>query len=128
MKAFLLVLCGIAGGVIGGMGLGGGTLLIPLLTMGMHLPAELSAELNLLSFVPMSVVTVILHAKKKMIEGRKAIYLIAFASVGAIAAAVTIKFISAEFLRRGFGWFLISIGSLSFLSDIVAHFRKKKGE
>ena len=33
MKIFLYVISGVAGGVIGGMGMGGGTLLIPLLTV-----------------------------------------------------------------------------------------------
>ena len=33
MAFFLFFLCGIAGGVLGGMGMGGGTALIPLLTV-----------------------------------------------------------------------------------------------
>ena len=34
MSVLLLILIGIAGGIIGGMGMGGGTLLIPLMKIG----------------------------------------------------------------------------------------------
>ena len=33
MKVLLYIIIGVTGGVIGGMGMGGGTLLIPLLTL-----------------------------------------------------------------------------------------------
>ena len=51
------------GGIIGGMGMGGGTLLIPLLTLAAGVEQHLAQAINLMSFVPMSIVALIIHKK-----------------------------------------------------------------
>ena len=38
----LFIVFGIIGGLLGGMGMGGGTLLIPLLTLGLDVPQPVS--------------------------------------------------------------------------------------
>ena len=49
MAFLLLALCGFAGGLLGGMGMGGGTALIPLLTLA-GVPQAAAQGVNLLSF------------------------------------------------------------------------------
>ena len=68
MKIFLYVISGVAGGVIGGMGMGGGTLLIPLLTVLCGLSQHYAQSVNLIVFVPMSIVAIIIHAKNGLIN------------------------------------------------------------
>ena len=54
---------GIAAGVLGGMGMGGGTLLIPALTTIFGVDQKLSQAINLTAFVPMAAVALFIHAK-----------------------------------------------------------------
>ena len=125
MKAVLLILSGVVGGVLGGLGLGGGTLMIPLL-IHMGVSAPLAAEVNLLSFLPMSVVALILHVRQKRVDGWKVFFLAFFAIAGAILAALLFGRVSGIFLKRLFGWFLIVIGVVSLLSDLAEKRKKSK--
>ena len=63
MAFFLFLLCGVAGGVLGGMGMGGGTALIPLLTVFCGVEQGVAQGVNLLSFLPMSVLALTVHAQ-----------------------------------------------------------------
>ena len=40
MKELFMIIAGVVGGVIGGMGMGGGTLLIPILTIFLDVPQK----------------------------------------------------------------------------------------
>lgn len=60
----LFIVFGIIGGLLGGMGMGGGTLLIPLLTLGLDVPQQTAQLLNLLTFIPMSAFALIVHRQK----------------------------------------------------------------
>ena len=68
MKTILLIIIGLLGGVIGGMGMGGGTLLIPLLTIFAGMEQHAAQALNLIAFVPMSVVALGIHIKNKLVD------------------------------------------------------------
>ncbi len=52
MQIFLLILFGFLSGIIGGMGMGGGTLLTPLLSF-LDLEQKTIQAINLISFLPM---------------------------------------------------------------------------
>lgn len=118
MEWWILILVGIAGGVIGGMGMGGGTLLIPMLTMIVGIE-QLDAQLiNLVSFVPMAIVTVIIHAKNKLIDFRKVLYVLPTALLMSIAGAFLAGFIDKRLLKIIFGVFLIVL-SVMFLSRLI---------
>ena len=69
MSFYLLVLCGFAGGVLGGMGMGGGTALIPLLTIFLGLPQTVAQGINLISFLPMSLLALSVHFKNGLLKG-----------------------------------------------------------
>ena len=68
MELFIMILASFVGGLIGGMGMGGGTLLIPLLTLFTSLSQQMAQSMNLLSFIPMSIVATVFHIKNKLIE------------------------------------------------------------
>ena len=68
MYIFLLILFGVIGGVLGGMGMGGGTLLIPLLTLGLNLTQQNAQAINLMAFLPMSIFALIIHFKNKLVR------------------------------------------------------------
>ena len=64
----LYVIAGIFSGILGGMGMGGGTILIPVLSLFFGVNQHIAQAINLFSFIPMSVVAVILHSKNKLIK------------------------------------------------------------
>ena len=67
MNIFLQILFGVLGGFFGGLGMGGGTLLIPLLTIFLHFDQQLSQGINLLTFLFMAVFSLYIHSKNNLI-------------------------------------------------------------
>ena len=72
----LFIVFGIIGGLLGGMGMGGGTLLIPLLTLGLDVPQQTAQLLNLLTFIPMSAFALIVHAKNGYVVKKRIFFVI----------------------------------------------------
>ena len=126
MKSLTLVLAGIVGGLLGGMGLGGGTLLMPILTLKFGIAPKLASWLNLISFLPAAALAVIVHAKNGLIARSKFFGLLAFAAVGATMVYAFGGSLSERTAKTAFGWFLIAFGSLSLLSVMLGFFSKKR--
>ena len=55
------IIGGLFGGLVGGMGMGGGTLLIPIITLLAGFKQLEAQGINLISFIPMSMVALILQ-------------------------------------------------------------------
>ena len=123
--AVLLILIGICGGVLGGMGMGGGTLTIPLLTAIAGLEQHAAQAINLIAFLPMSAVALFIHVKNGLVKPEKIIPLILCATVFGIVGALLAQALEASILRRAFGAFLCSLGVVSLGKEIVAIVRKK---
>ena len=124
MKTLAFFLVGLSAGVLGGMGLGGGTLLIPLLTLLLGVEQKTAQAINLLSFIPLSVISVALHFKNGLVKpegtGFAIIPAAIFSFLGAFAAAK----LPAAALKRVFGGFLILVAFMQILSLRLA----KKGK
>ena len=120
--AFLtLALCWLAGGVLGGMGMGGGTVLIPLLTL-FGVDQAAAQGINLVSFLPMAALALPVHAKSGLLRWEGLVPLVlsalAFSALGSLLAAR----LPSALLERGFGGFLIVLA----LVRVRAVFRKKR--
>lgn len=96
----LFIVFGIIGGLLGGMGMGGGTLLIPLLTLGLDVPQQTAQLLNLLTFIPMSAFALIVHAKNGYVAKKRIFFVILPALAFAILGSVFATKISAEVLKK----------------------------
>ena len=116
MEVLWLILFGVVGGVLGGMGMGGGTLLIPLLTIGLHLAQQNSQAINLLAFLPMSIVALIIHFKNHLIKWEIAIPIAIAGVVSSIFGAMLANNINSAELSVWFGIFLIVVGILEIYS------------
>ena len=121
MKYVVLALIGLAGGILGGMGLGGGTLLIPLMTLLSDVPQKTAAAINLIGFVPMAAIAVAFHAKNGLIDKKLVLPIVIPASaVCAVFSAVACD-MDNRLLSRSFGIFLTAImltkDALSSLGD-----------
>ena len=67
IKYLWYALAGVLAGIPGGMGMGGGTVLIPLLTVFLSVAQHPSQAVNLITFIPMAVVVLIFHIKNKLV-------------------------------------------------------------
>ena len=124
MKALLLIIIGVIGGVIGGMGMGGGTLLIPLLTIFVGVEQHSAQALNLLAFIPMSVVAIAIHIKNKLIDFKQVLPIAIPAVAAGVGSSVLSKLTGARALSRWFGLFLVALGIYQLISAIVALVKK----
>lgn len=106
MTIFLYILFGLLAGVFGGLGMGGGTLLIPLLTIFLGLDQKLCQGINLISFLVMALFSLIIHHKNNLLDTSRIFPIIlsglAFSAFGALVANV----IPSHILRMAFGVFL----------------------
>ena len=104
------ILAGLLSGVVSGMGIGGGTILIPALAIFLHIGQHDAQGVNLLYFIPTAVVSLWVHIKNKSVNFKVA-WLVALCGVpGAVSGAILAGFLKAEVLRRFFGIFLLAMG------------------
>ncbi len=111
----LFILAGCVAGVLGGMGMGGGTLLIPLLTIFLGVEQHVAQGINLISFIPMAIVALILHIKNKLVDFKGVIFVIISGVVFSVLGTIFAKIIEGETLTKVFGGFLIILGILQLI-------------
>lgn len=116
MAFILFAVCGFLGGILGGMGMGGGTALIPLLTIFCGVQQNVAQGLNLLSFLPMSLFALTVHAKNGLLVKDKIWWIVLPALVFSVLGSLCAAFLPARALRSGFGVFLIVLSFTRFVA------------
>ncbi len=105
-----VIVVGVLAGMISGMGIGGGTILIPALLFLQDMNQQQAQGINLIYFVPTAVIALITHSKNKNIE-MKAVKSIVFVGfLGAAVGAFLAVRMDAALLRKFFGGFLFLMG------------------
>ena len=107
MKLFII---GFLSGIISGMGIGGGTILIPSLVFFSSLNQQEAQGINLIVFIPIAVVALVIHIKEKSIEFKYAKWIIGGGVIGSIVGSILALKIDPTSLRKYFGVFLFFIG------------------
>lgn len=125
-RILIFIIIGIAGGLIGGMGMGGGTLLIPLLTLFTATDQHLAQAVNLIAFIPMSAVALIIHIKNKLVEFRFVLITALPAVTASVLASLLSKRVEGDALGMYFGIFLMCLGVYQLVSAIIVLIKKKK--
>jgi len=106
----LLFFIGLAFGIIGGMGIGGGSILIPALVFLVGLSQHAAQGVNLAAFFPTAILAIWLHIKNGYIKYRMAFYLVLAGAIGAFLGAKLAVAISSDILKKLFGIFLLTMG------------------
>ena len=119
------VIIGLLGGLLGGMGMGGGTVLIPLLAIFTKVGQKASQAINLISFIPMAVVALYFHFKNRLVRKEGLLLIIIPACVFAVLGSVLLIFVNAELLKKIFGGFLIALAILQFFADKLGAKKEK---
>ncbi len=113
----LYFLVGVFSGVIGGMGMGGGTALIPMLTVFFGVGQHEAQTLNLVCFLPMAACSLAVHFKEKRVETKNILYIIIPAALSALATSFISTGLDGDLLKKLFGGFLICLAVYGLISD-----------
>ena len=103
---------GFFAGIIGGMGMGGGTVLIPALVLFMGIDPKIAQSVNLLSSIPMTLIALCIHIKNKNVMLKLVIPIATFGVIGALGGALVANYLSSDILRKAFAGFLFIIGCI----------------
>lgn len=119
-------LFGIISGIISSMGMGGGTILIYLLTTISGIEQHIAQGINLVFFIPTCVVAIIVNWKNKNIQKNIALAVIVSGIIGAIIGAKISLKMNVQELKKYFGIFLIFIAIYQIYLLIKSYIKHKK--
>jgi len=100
--------------------MGGGTVLIPLLTIFCGVEQGAAQGVNLLSFLPMSFIALGVHAQNGLLQKQGLLPLIAPALVFSVLSSVLAAVLPAKILKSGFGVFLVVLSFFRFAAALKA--------
>ena len=122
MSFYLYLLLGFLGGIPAGMGMGGGTVTIPLLVLFGGVEQKIAQSSNLFSFLPMSVGALQTHKKNGLLKTQNIFLVICPALALSLLGSFLATALPSEVLRKGFGVFLVV---LSFFTVYSVFFDRK---
>lgn len=103
------IIIGIISGMVTAIGMGGGTVLILLLTLIFGIQQHIAQSVNLIFFVPTSITAIIMNIKNKNIDFKIAYSIVIFGIVGSAIGSIISGRIDVYKLRKCFGIFLFFI-------------------
>ena len=112
---FWEIIAGVLGGIIGGMGMGGGTLTIPLLTIFLGYNQLQAQGVNLVAFLPMAVIAIIIHFKNKLVDFKSTWLLAVIGSIFSLGGAFVAVRLKNDVLTKLFAIFLIGLAIWQFV-------------
>lgn len=111
MSEFLeLFLVSAAAGVLSGWGVGGGTLLLLVLTLFLGVEHRTAQAVNMLFFLPAAALSLFFHRKNGRIDRTVWVRTALPGAVAALAAALAALALDVSLLRKPFGLFLLWVG------------------
>ena len=126
MDFLWFTLIAVLSGVFAGMGMGGGTFLIPLITLIMNVDQNVAQCINLLVFVPMAIITIIIYAKQKLIDFKNWwIISIPACIVSTVGVLIAVE-LPSKILKIIFGSFIAVIGVIQLLVLLIKKIKSKK--
>ncbi|OLS02854.1 sulfite exporter TauE/SafE family protein [Tissierella creatinophila] len=108
------IIIGFLSGIISGMGIGGGTLLIPSLVLIIGLSQIEAQGVNLITFIPIATIAIFTHRKKGNIEFKYTKKIAVSGILSAIIASLIAVKISPDSLKKYFSVFLLLMGLFEF--------------
>lgn len=109
-----MIISAFLSGLLGSMGLGGGTILIVYLTYFRYMAQTEAQGINLVCFIPIAILAVILYSRQKLTDAKVIWPLIVFGCLGAAGGFVLLEWIPNELLGKLFGAFLILLAIKDF--------------
>ena len=116
------ILIGIFAGIFSGVGMGGGTILIFLLTMFAGLEQHIAQATNFIYFIPTAISAIIVNYRNKNIDTKLAMFMSGCGVIGAVIGAIISTNLDVQKLRKAFGIFLAIIA----IHEIYTVFKEYK--
>lgn len=126
MFFILLLLVGFFSGVFGGMGMGGGTVLIPALTLILGVDQRLAQAVNVIAFLPMAVLALPEHKKNGLLRTDGILLVIIPAVITSVLFALIMMLMPTDVLRRAFGLFLVALAVKGIYQIVQIYGKKRK--
>ena len=120
------IMTGFFSGIISGTGMGGGTILILILTIFLGFDQKLAQGTNLIYFIPTSISAIIVNIKEKNINFKVAKQIIIFGIIGSVTGAVIAQNLNINILKKLFGIFLCIIAIHEIYILVKEYKRNKK--
>ena len=112
----LTALIGLAAGVVGGMGMGGGSILVPGLVLLLRAPQHVAQGIALATFLPMAAVALVVHYRNRNLRLRHLLPLVVGSAAGALLGALVAGRLNDRLLERLFAAFLLVAGLYEFFA------------
>lgn len=116
---------GIIAGIVCALGMGGGTVLILLLSLLKEIDQHVLQATNLVFFIPTSITAIIINYKNKIIKWKDAKNVVIFGIIGAIVGCWISNSINSNNLKKIFGIFIGILAIFQFY-EIYTSYNKKK--
>lgn len=101
------LLSGFISGIISGTGMGGGIVLIILLTIFLNTEQKIAQSTNLIFYIPTAIAAIYINIKQKNIDFKNIIITIIFAIIGSIIGSKITQNINVNVLKKFFAVFLL---------------------
>ena len=119
-------LAGVVSGVFAGMGMGGGTVLIPLLTMILSVIQSEAQLVNLIVFSLSSIVVLIIQAKNKLLDFTWFFYIAIPACLVSSIGVIFALSLNSKILKYCFAGFVCAVGVAQIILLIVNKKKQRK--
>lgn len=124
MQFIYFILAGLTGGILAGMGMGGGTLTLPILVLVMNV-SQLTAQFaNLIAFLPSGTAALFVHVKNGLVRKENLIYMLVPSIVACVGCSFFATEANGDLLKKLFGGFLVLVAVVSFVSKIAKEAEK----
>lgn len=111
MNPLILLGIGVVSGITSGLlGVGGGIIMVPAMTLLAKLPIKVAVGTSLAVIIPTALAGVYKHHQQGNVNWEAAGYLAATAVIGGWIGAWLVSQVSPESLKRGFGVVLVLVG------------------
>lgn len=120
MRFLYFVLAGIAGGILAGMGMGGGTLTLPILVIGLGV-GQLTAQFaNLAAFLPSGSTALFVHVKNGLVKKDGLFTMLIPAVVSCVVCSFFAIRTEGDLLKKLFGGFLVLVALASLTAKVAS--------
>lgn len=116
MNYIIALTAGFFAGILGSMGMGGGSVLILYLTLFAGVNQLTAQGINLIFFIPIGALSIILYSKRKIIKYKKLLPFIISGVMSSIPASYIVKHINADVLGKIFGGLVLIYGIIQLFS------------
>ena len=106
--------------------MGGGVILILVLTIFLGIEQHVAQATNIIFFIPTSIISIIINSKQKLVDYKIGIVIAVSGIIGAIIGANFAEKIETQNLKKFFGFFLGSVAMCEIVCLIREYISNKK--